>query len=153
MYSVIKCFVVSISPLLRWLHRRSYFYFVTCLYLHFIIVDWVFLGNLLKSLYLSLYWDSFLGQDHCLHMTYSFCSAASFDGMAVQRPWILCFAKVGYCFIFKLGLQCRKLKSLLIHCLMCLCVLVLCFGLFFVCFFFLIQKFGKQLCSFPVLKC
>lgn len=82
---------------------------VTCLYLHFIVVDWVFLGNLLKSLHLSLYWDSFLGQDHCLHMTYNFCLAASFDGVAIQRLcWLLCFAKVVGCFISNLDLQCRK---------------------------------------------
>lgn len=62
-------------------------------YLHFIVVDWVFLGNLLKSLRLSLYWDSFLGQDHCLHMTYNFFLGSIFwwcDHPQTVLTWMLC---------------------------------------------------------------
>lgn len=63
--------VLSLSPslhsaptILFLLHDLS-----TCILL---LLNWVFLRNLLKSLHLSLSWDSFLGQDHCLHKTNSF---------------------------------------------------------------------------------
>lgn len=88
LHSVIKCSVVSISPLLRLAALMILFFLcVICPYLYFIIFSWVFFWKSVQVFVFVLVLGQFSGTGSLFAYGMHFFSGAFFDGLAMWRPY------------------------------------------------------------------